>query len=180
MPIASTFVRQHTSAYVSIRQHTSAYVSIRQHTSAYLSIAADSRHLRVCVWRARRRSAVRSGGTRRVSVRQHTSAYVSVCAIQVPVGGVKGLEEEWGEERRYDTHELCGLVEVELPDVYLPAALAYVSIRQHTPAYHQHASAYGIARRVSARRVSIRQHTSAYVGVRTSVEHTHSCIKSDV
>jgi hypothetical protein len=126
---------------------------------------------------------VRSGGTRRVSVRQHTSAYVSVCAIQVPVGGVKGLEEEWGEERRYDTHELCGLVEVELPDVYLPAALAYVSIRQHTPACvsirncqtcicppRQHTSAYA----------SICQHTSACVGIRTSVEHTHSCIKADV
>jgi hypothetical protein len=31
------YIRQHTSAYVSILQHTSAYVSIRQHTSAYVS-----------------------------------------------------------------------------------------------------------------------------------------------
>jgi hypothetical protein len=37
-----TYMRQHTSAYVSIRQHTSAYVSIRQHTSAYVSNAANA------------------------------------------------------------------------------------------------------------------------------------------
>ena len=32
------YLRQHTSAYVSIRPHLSAYVRIRQHTSAYVRI----------------------------------------------------------------------------------------------------------------------------------------------
>jgi hypothetical protein len=54
----SAYVRQHSSAYVSIRQRRDrgpTCSSIRQHTSAYVSIYAAY-----------------------VSIRQHTSAYVSI------------------------------------------------------------------------------------------------------
>jgi hypothetical protein len=114
------------------------------------------------------------GEERRYETRQRTSAYVSVCAIQVPVGGVEGLEEEWGEERRHQTHELCGLVAVELPDVYLPAATAYVSIRQHTPAYRQHADLPDVYLPAASAYVSIRQHTSAYVSMRRHTDERGS------
>jgi hypothetical protein len=64
---ATTIIRQHTSAYVSIHQHTSAYASIRQHTSAYVSIR---QHTFVC-------SATSS-------IRQHTSAYVNIHTHAAP------------------------------------------------------------------------------------------------
>ena len=48
---SDTFIRQHTSSYVSIRQHTSAYVSIRQHASAlkthYLQHSSETPSSRV-------------------------------------------------------------------------------------------------------------------------------------
>ncbi len=169
-----TYLRQHTSAYVSIRQHTSAYFhthlavvwrvwhvkqlpvvqirflhDIRQHTSAYVSIRQNTSHS--C------RSSRYAFCTTYVSIRQHTSAFVRI------------------------RHTAAGRSDTL-------SALTYVSIRQHTPAYvsiRQHTSAYlrnglggfddkvlvyGGGRAVGARErlhtsayVSIRQHTTAYV-----------------
>jgi hypothetical protein len=86
-----------------------------------------------------------------VRIRPHMSAYVSV------YGRIPGECEDIQERSDEDAH----------------AAVAYVSIRQHTSAYvsiRQHMSAY----------VSIRQHTSAYVSIRQerSDEDAHATVSN--
>ena len=58
-----------------VRQHTSAYVSIRQHTSAYVSIVGGDTHVDL---RTSAYVSIRQHTSAYVSIRQHTSAYVGI------------------------------------------------------------------------------------------------------
>jgi hypothetical protein len=157
------YIRQHTSAYVSIRLHLGVCVHAPPRRSQQQETAA--------AWRQAHCSSPRLGTELQglacsdlhtsayVSIRQHTSAWRQAHCSSPRLGT-----------------ELQGLAYSDLH------TSAYVSIRQHTSAYvsiRQHTSAY----------VSIRQHTSAYVSlvkgalfVRDSernhkVWHTLTCIR---
>jgi hypothetical protein len=132
------YVRQHTSAYVSIRQRTvevppcferpSVMQYVRQHTSAYVSIQ----------WRCLRASSARllCNGTC-VSIRFTPGFYYSTC-----VYAEAGSElDPRTQARHHPRPPLASHQRHKLLQIYPPV---YVSIRQHTSAY-----------------VGIRQHTSA-------------------
>jgi hypothetical protein len=79
----SSYLRQHTSAYVSIRHHTSAYVIIRQHTSAYVDRGEMRRDVTVPLFCLNQSHAVRIKHTPGTAAHTCSSKFINLQPVFV-------------------------------------------------------------------------------------------------